>query len=91
MSFGAFPIFLIFDKLVSQKRQVVEQNGPKFGPRVVLSVHEVHLTVKISKYVRGHSVHFEISDFQQPCILKTPGRMTKRTQMWASGVVTWSI
>ncbi len=30
-SFGAFPIF---DDLVSRKRLVVEQNGPKFGPLV---------------------------------------------------------
>ncbi len=31
MSFGAFPIFLIFINLVSQKRPIVEQTGPKFG------------------------------------------------------------
>ncbi len=27
----------------------------------------------------------EISDFQQPCILKTAGRRAKRTQIWALG------
>ena len=30
MSFGAFLIFPIFSNLVSQKRLVVEQNGPKY-------------------------------------------------------------
>ena len=34
LSLGSFSAFPIFSNLVSQKRLVVEQNGPKLGPLV---------------------------------------------------------
>ena len=52
-SFGAFPIFTIFDNLVSQKWLVREQNRPKFGlgGSYLVYIYEVLLTVKTSKAV----------------------------------------
>ncbi len=51
-SLGSFGAFSIFDNLVSQKRLVVERNGPKFGPHgYAFSVYTVLLAVK------GHLVH----------------------------------
>ncbi len=65
--FGEFPIVPIFDNLVSQKRLVVDQRGPKVGPQGnVLSIYRVLLTVKCSESVCRYI--FDFSDFRQPCI-----------------------
>ena len=61
-SLGAFPYFADRVDVVSRKRLIVEQNGPKFGPQgEVFCVYRVLLTVKYSSSVWGHSVHFHIS------------------------------
>ena len=58
-SFGELPIFAHPVDVVSGKRQIVERNGPKFGPPCVISsVYRVPLTVKCSSSVWGHSVQF---------------------------------
>ncbi len=70
--FGAFPIF---DKIVARK-WFVEWNGVKFAPRGEYSPHTGYF------WQLSTLDHFEvfrcISDFRQPCILKTTGRSAKR-------------
>ncbi len=58
-SLGSFSAFPIFDNLVSRKRLVIEQNGPKFGPRSKNLVYRVLLSVKCSSSVWDHLVHFQ--------------------------------
>ncbi len=81
-SFGAFPIFLVH--VVSQKRLIVECNGPKFGPRGLLfSVYRVLLTDKCSSSVW---VIRCISYFRRPCtcISETANRRAKQTNLGLS-------
>ena len=85
-SFGAFPIFGIFDNLESHKYLVSEQNGPKFGPLGVLSVYEVFWLLRFQSQSEAIRWISEISDFQHLCILKTAGRRAKRNKIWALGV-----
>ena len=60
-SFGAFLIFAGLVHVVSQKWLIVEQNGAKFGPQGKSLVYIVHFTVKCSRSVWDHSVHFQFS------------------------------
>ena len=59
VQFGVIRCIPIFNDLLSQKRLVLERNGPKFGPqRQLYSIPRVRLTVKCSCSVWGHLLHF---------------------------------
>ncbi len=79
-SYGAFPIF---NNFVPRKRLVVDWNGRTIGPLgQVFSVYRLFLTVKCSKSVWGHSVHFW---FSTTLYLEMAAHRAKRMKNWTSG------
>ncbi len=89
----------MFENLVSRKRQVVERNGVKFGPRGwVFSVYSVLLTVKCLRSFWDHSVDYRFSItlyllcHRKPCIscAITPGtKRQRKPSSKCSSLVGW--
>ncbi len=86
-SFGAFPIFPIFDDLVSRKMAASRANRIQIralgGSYLYMKYFRLLRFKNQSKVIWYIS---KISDFQQTCILNTTGRRIKWTKIWASGV-----